>query len=361
MACTAILRNTIEGEQAAGTWKYNGFILLSSYDGNRDNIAQFGSGGGGGSYTFPSPGGAISGESPTIPFSGATAGVYSFSYTCGSVPCEKSSNVAVVVQPPPCSGKTKTVYLCTNQPSYDVKAALTEDMDACSPLDEGIWVTNAPNFNYASGVIQPLTAGDFTTTYISSVTPSTLAIPGATVICSNCQTEASIRTIISSNTSTQRVKCTYWVDMSPHSLNQAALDTFKISSFIFNGVEYVSSPVGFGTKNTITFGDATNYLTNVVDALESINVPYMKYEYSDEAECNPYNPSGQWKYFTIDWRATDYFQIVIQKSGVNFMRFTQTKSEMWQGGQWVLAQNSVAGTFYACGQTRINCESYLGC
>lgn len=78
------------------------------------------------------------------------------------------------------------------------------------------------------------------------------------------------------------IECTYFSDIGT-SIEQGTLDTYEVTSFILDGIQYVTTPVGFGTKNTTVIG-AYTYLTNVVDTLNSIGAPDIEFNYPTEAQ-----------------------------------------------------------------------------
>lgn len=279
MACNVTLRDLLENEASGGSWRYNGFD--ASYDGNKDNLVQFGSGGGGGTYSFPSPGGTVTGgDNPTINFAGANAGTYSFSYIKGT----DTKNTVVHVTEEPCAGTTTDYWACEDT-AGSVNVADILELGGCTPLTTGgEWTYSTGLFNPTTQILSPFVTGDYNITY--TVKPSeTFGELG----CTDCIKTATLRVHILPETTFK--ESTYWVDIRPQ-MDQLSLDDFKITSFIYNGTQYVTSPVGFGTKSVIAHGAAGQYLANVATTLNGIGIPAMSFAYSDQRECNPYNGSG---------------------------------------------------------------------
>jgi hypothetical protein len=64
----------------------------------------------------------------------------------------------------------------------------------------------------------------------------------------------------------QFVTCDYYQDFGPY-LRQSTLDDLRIWSFEVDGVELLTSPIGFGTINIIDIGGKP-YVTNLVDTVK---------------------------------------------------------------------------------------------
>jgi hypothetical protein len=76
--------------------------------------------------------------------------------------------------------------------------------------------------------------------------------------------------------------CSYFHDFG-YTISSATSGNIVISSFIYDGVEYVSTPVPLGPPNVITIG-AEDYNTSFADAINSIGIPSFAAEYPSEAQ-----------------------------------------------------------------------------
>lgn len=75
--------------------------------------------------------------------------------------------------------------------------------------------------------------------------------------------------------------CTYFTDFG-YTISAATSGNIVISSFIYDGVEYVTTPVPLGPPNVITIG-GEDYNTAFADAINSIGIPSFAAEYPSEA------------------------------------------------------------------------------
>jgi hypothetical protein len=75
--------------------------------------------------------------------------------------------------------------------------------------------------------------------------------------------------------------CTYFTDFG-NTISSGTCGNIVISSFIYDGVELITTPVPLGPPNLITIG-AEDYNTAFADAINSIGSPYFTAEYPTEA------------------------------------------------------------------------------
>lgn len=148
--------------------------------------------------------------------------------------------------------------------------------------------------------------------------------------------------------------CDYWLNYSPRDYNsQIELDGLRISSFKVNGSEVLTEPLYLGTySNYMLTGivcqasPSHNYITNFVDALNSLNVPNYQFKYSNRTESNPAFTCSGYKFHTVSRPTADTFEIIFQQNkGVwtNTDRWTETSVYLWgDSASWEI--QNVSGT-----------------
>ncbi len=124
-------------------------------------------------------------------------------------------------------------------------------------------------------------------------------------------------------------QCDMYQDIGQYIL-QDTLDDLFVSSFKVDNMEYITAPVSLGIVNMIQLAGKP-YVTNLVDTLNSLGVPYFTFAYStrDFAE------KGDWRFFTIEFPACQAFEIIISDAGGEVYRYTNTETQQqWFGGSW---------------------------
>lgn len=118
----------------------------------------------------------------------------------------------------------------------------------------------------------------------------------------------------------QFVECEYYQDMGSF-MRQSTLDDLRISSFVVDGVELISTPVTFGQLKFIDVGGKP-YITNLVDKLNSIGAPYFSFNYSTRV-----HPEKGLRYFKIKHLVCTEFEIVISELSTPVYRYTNTQQQ----------------------------------
>jgi hypothetical protein len=112
-------------------------------------------------------------------------------------------------------------------------------------------------------------------------------------------------------------------------MRQTTLDGLNISSFKVDNVEQLTAPVEFGQLNIISIG-GKQYVTNLVDTLNAIGVPYFFFDYSTRAHA-----AKGLRFFKIKRPACQTFEIIISDVGDEVYRYTESaQQEQWFAGSW---------------------------
>ena len=121
--------------------------------------------------------------------------------------------------------------------------------------------------------------------------------------------------------SCQFSECLYWQDFGQY-ITQETVDSLQITSFKLNNKQLLDAPVGFGILNVVgVYGQS--YVTNLVDALNSIGVPYFTFNYSGKTSTKP-----DGRFFSIKRPICYNFEILIEDSDGVVYRYTDL--EQWQ-------------------------------
>jgi hypothetical protein len=126
--------------------------------------------------------------------------------------------------------------------------------------------------------------------------------------------------------SCQFIECNYYQDFGQF-IDQTTLDGLGITSFTVDGIEQLDAPVDFGIINVINvFG--MPYVTNLVDALNSIGVPYFSFNYSSKV----FATKDDGRYFKIKHPVCQKFEIEISYGEAVVYRYTDAIQEQsWFG------------------------------
>lgn len=117
--------------------------------------------------------------------------------------------------------------------------------------------------------------------------------------------------------------CDFYQDFGTYIL-QDTLNDLKVTSFKVDDVELLVDPVSLGTINIIDIAGRP-YVTNLVDALNSIAAPYFAFGYSTRV-----HPEKGLRYFSLKCPACFGFEIIISDLADEVYRYTNTE----QGTQW---------------------------
>jgi hypothetical protein len=107
------------------------------------------------------------------------------------------------------------------------------------------------------------------------------------------------------------------------------MDALSVSSFKIDDVEQLTTPVPLGQLNVVDLG-GSGYVTNLVDALNSIGAPYFAFEYSSRQ-----HPDRGARYFKIKRPACQAFEIIVSDGNDPVYRYTHNaQQEQWFSGSW---------------------------
>lgn len=122
--------------------------------------------------------------------------------------------------------------------------------------------------------------------------------------------------------------CDYYQDLGPY-IQQTTLDDLRIISFKVEGVEQIETAVPLGKINLVDLGGSP-YITNLVDALNSIAAPFFMFYYSSRL-----HPTKGARFFRVKHPACWTFEIVIGNLDEPVYRYTHDKQEQrWFGSDW---------------------------
>jgi hypothetical protein len=122
--------------------------------------------------------------------------------------------------------------------------------------------------------------------------------------------------------------CDYYQDLGTFIL-QSTMDALSVSSFTIDGVEQLTAPVPLGQLNVVDLG-GSGYVTNLVDALNSIGAPYFAFSYSTRQ-----HPERGARFFKIKRPACQAFEIIVSDGNDPVYRYTHNaQQEMWFAGSW---------------------------
>ena len=122
--------------------------------------------------------------------------------------------------------------------------------------------------------------------------------------------------------------CEYYQDFGVF-LRQATLDDMAVSSFMVDGIELISTPLGFG-KITFAEIDGKPFVTNLIDTLNSVGAPYFRFDMSTRT-----HPEKGKRYFKIKRPKCVPFQIIITSGGSEVYKYTQAEQKQkWFSGTW---------------------------
>lgn len=107
------------------------------------------------------------------------------------------------------------------------------------------------------------------------------------------------------------------------------MDGLFITSFKIDDQQILTAPVGLGQLNIVDFVGRP-YVTNLVDALNSIGAPYFYFEYSTRK----HSTKGL-RFFKIKYPACQGFEIIISSGGDDVYKYThESQLEQWFHGSY---------------------------
>ena len=127
----------------------------------------------------------------------------------------------------------------------------------------------------------------------------------------------------------QFTTCDYYQDLGVF-IRQATLNDMLITSFVVDGVELLTSPVGLGLLNIVEV-NGFQYVTNLIDALNGIGAPYFSFNLSTRT-----HPEKGKRFFSLKKLACVPFRILITYQGVDTYLYTQAEqqTQWFTPGTW---------------------------
>lgn len=143
----------------------------------------------------------------------------------------------------------------------------------------------------------------------------------------------------------QFLTCNFYQDFGPYLL-QSTMNQLTITSFKVDDVEFIVDPIELGVINMVDLAGRP-YITNLVDKLNSIGVPYFGFSYSTKV-----HPEKGLRFFKIKRPACQSFEIIISQLASEMYKYTDTEqSTQWFGGGW--QPFGYGSEFYS---TPVDCE-----
>lgn len=127
----------------------------------------------------------------------------------------------------------------------------------------------------------------------------------------------------------QFTTCDYYQDFGPF-MYQETLDALKLTSFVVDGIELVTTPIGFGLIKIVSIG-TDPYVMNLIDTLNSVGAPYFSFDLSTRT-----HPTRGRRFFSIKHLACIPFRIVIKNGDNEVYLYTQSeqKTQWFTPGTW---------------------------
>lgn len=148
-------------------------------------------------------------------------------------------------------------------------------------------------------------------------TPATFSVPPAETACCDLPCGCQFST------------CEYYQDFGIF-MRQSTLNDLKVSSFVVDGKELLTSPVSFGNIKMIDM-NGYRYVMNMVDTLNSIGAPYFSFDISERVD----GTRGK-RFFKIKHLLCIPFKILITNDGEEVYKYTQDeqKTKWFSGDTW---------------------------
>lgn len=127
----------------------------------------------------------------------------------------------------------------------------------------------------------------------------------------------------------QFTTCDYYQDFGVF-IRQSTLNDILITSFVVDGFELLTSPVTLGLLKIVEI-DGFQYVTNLIDALNSIGAPYFSFNLSTRT-----HPEKGKRFFSIKHLACVPFKILMTYQGEYAYLYTQAeqKTQWFTPGTW---------------------------
>ena len=127
----------------------------------------------------------------------------------------------------------------------------------------------------------------------------------------------------------QFTTCDYYQDLGVF-IRQATLNDMLITSFVVDGFELLTAPVTLGLLNIVEI-NGFQYVTNLIDALNSIGADYFSFNLSTRT-----HPEKGKRFFSIKHLACVPFRILITYQGEEAYLYTQAEQKTkWFTPGWV--------------------------
>ena len=140
--------------------------------------------------------------------------------------------------------------------------------------------------------------------------------------------------------------CEYYFDFGVYLL-QETLDEMRLSSFVVDGKELVSTPLSFGELEIVDV-ESDPYVLNLVTLLQSVGAPYF-----DFANSTRVHPTKGRRYFKLTRPSCTPFSITITHNGSPVYHYTdEVQEQQWFGGGW-----SALGYGGVTHSTPIDCQT----
>jgi len=124
-------------------------------------------------------------------------------------------------------------------------------------------------------------------------------------------------------------ECDYYQDFGQF-ITQATLDVLSITSFKVNEIEQLDAPVDFGVINIVQIA-GRQFVMNLVDALNSIQLPYFAFAPSTK----DYVGKPDLRFFKIKAPACYSFEIIISDAGGEVYRYRDfDMAQKWFNAGW---------------------------
>ena len=127
----------------------------------------------------------------------------------------------------------------------------------------------------------------------------------------------------------QFTTCDYFQDFGVF-MRAETLDDMRLASFVVDGIELIDTPLPFGTLKIVDVG-GYQYVTNLVDLLNSVGAPYFSFGISVRTD-----PNKGKRFFSLKRPACTPFKILITNNGNEVYLYTneEQKTKWFSGSTW---------------------------
>jgi len=123
-------------------------------------------------------------------------------------------------------------------------------------------------------------------------------------------------------------ECDYFQDFGQF-MSQQTLDGLSITSFTVDGIEQLSAAVDFGIINVVSINGKA-FVTNLIDALNSIEVPYFSFSPSER----DYTGKTDLRFFKIKRPSCQTFEIIISAEAEVYRYRDYDMASKWFDVDW---------------------------